>query len=546
MLSNESGLLVQFLLALGVVLLLILLLAWILKKLNAVSVRVGRHGEEPRLSIREAIQVDHKRRLVLVQRDQFEHLLLVGGENDLLVEHHIPPLAAQQALAQPAGAQLQPAAPAPRPQAAPAQAQQRQPMATPQSQSQGHPPARAATGVTRPHAEPARTELLQNRMPLSRSKPSEPAYRPDPEPARQQEKPQDRTEPAPASTSTSTLGGVAAAAAALSSSPRQSAQSKPETSSSERDRSASAPTVAIPGDDRASSAPASVEPADKAPRDSDETKEEARSWRSYESRQPSMSDTAQRSDHGYGTRATKTEDRAASTETPVAPSQQSETAPRQESKADSTAKSSAPLSSSALVKESGGEETSPDKEASPPRNDFIFSNPQARAHGTYEARAERGYSREETDQTTSTTQDMGRLPSSSSISDARSSTYANQDAAFAAVSEALANVTLSDLHADTTDDTSGHEALSASLSKLSANDPSASDAISGPAAATSSDLATGPKNEDTSSPHAPEVHVSPKDNPAEEGDEEAPLRTHATYDDEINRLLSELSGDNKR
>ncbi|WP_316860035.1 flagellar biosynthetic protein FliO [uncultured Cohaesibacter sp.] len=96
MLSDESGLLVQFLLALGVVLILILLLAWIMKKLNVVSSRIVHQGGDPRLSIKEAIAVDHKRKLVLVSRDHVEHLLLIGGDNDLLVEHHIMPMPPQQ------------------------------------------------------------------------------------------------------------------------------------------------------------------------------------------------------------------------------------------------------------------------------------------------------------------------------------------------------------------------------------------------------------------------------------------------------------------
>ncbi|WP_319533476.1 flagellar biosynthetic protein FliO [uncultured Cohaesibacter sp.] len=92
MFSEEGGLLLQFLVALGIVLILILLLAWILKKVNTLSSRVGREGADPRLSVKEAIQIDHKRRLVLIRRDNVEHLVLIGGENDLLVEHHIPPL----------------------------------------------------------------------------------------------------------------------------------------------------------------------------------------------------------------------------------------------------------------------------------------------------------------------------------------------------------------------------------------------------------------------------------------------------------------------
>jgi hypothetical protein len=43
-------------------------------------------GRTARLGIIEAIPVDARRRLVLVRRDQFEHLLLIGGPTDIVVE----------------------------------------------------------------------------------------------------------------------------------------------------------------------------------------------------------------------------------------------------------------------------------------------------------------------------------------------------------------------------------------------------------------------------------------------------------------------------
>ncbi len=44
----------------------------------------GRTGM--RLGIVEYLEIDENRRLVLVQRDETEHLLLIGGQHDLLVE----------------------------------------------------------------------------------------------------------------------------------------------------------------------------------------------------------------------------------------------------------------------------------------------------------------------------------------------------------------------------------------------------------------------------------------------------------------------------
>jgi len=69
----------------------------------------GRSGQR-RLGLVEAISVDDVRRLVLVRRDHVEHLLLIGGPSDVVVEASIAragpraAAAAQPASARPAGA----------------------------------------------------------------------------------------------------------------------------------------------------------------------------------------------------------------------------------------------------------------------------------------------------------------------------------------------------------------------------------------------------------------------------------------------------------
>lgn len=45
------------------------------------------HGQ--RLDIVEHYEVDQARRLVLIRRDTVEHLLLIGGNNDLVIESNI-------------------------------------------------------------------------------------------------------------------------------------------------------------------------------------------------------------------------------------------------------------------------------------------------------------------------------------------------------------------------------------------------------------------------------------------------------------------------
>ena len=48
-----------------------------------------RRGGQRRLTIVDSAIIDAKRRLVLVRRDATEHLILVGGANELLIESAI-------------------------------------------------------------------------------------------------------------------------------------------------------------------------------------------------------------------------------------------------------------------------------------------------------------------------------------------------------------------------------------------------------------------------------------------------------------------------
>lgn len=64
----------------------------------------GRKGAR-RLQVVETLAVDPRRRLVLVRRDGVEHLLLIGGATDLVVEHAgTAPASALAAAAPPAPA----------------------------------------------------------------------------------------------------------------------------------------------------------------------------------------------------------------------------------------------------------------------------------------------------------------------------------------------------------------------------------------------------------------------------------------------------------
>ena len=80
----------RFILALAGVLALIAIAAFILKRVGWGGMRTPRSAQK-RLAVTAAIALDGRRRLVLVRRDDVEHLILVGGPADLVVESGIGP-----------------------------------------------------------------------------------------------------------------------------------------------------------------------------------------------------------------------------------------------------------------------------------------------------------------------------------------------------------------------------------------------------------------------------------------------------------------------
>jgi flagellar protein FliO/FliZ len=71
-------------LALGIVLVLIVLALWVLKISFRASNQLIRRNK--RLTIIDSINVDAKRQLIIVRRDNVEHLILTGGPTDVVVE----------------------------------------------------------------------------------------------------------------------------------------------------------------------------------------------------------------------------------------------------------------------------------------------------------------------------------------------------------------------------------------------------------------------------------------------------------------------------
>ena len=82
----------RFLLALVFVLALIGLVAWLARRFGLGGAVPVQRGRRRRLIMIEALAVDGKRRLVLVRRDDIEHLILLGTGSDIVVETGITPL----------------------------------------------------------------------------------------------------------------------------------------------------------------------------------------------------------------------------------------------------------------------------------------------------------------------------------------------------------------------------------------------------------------------------------------------------------------------
>lgn len=130
-----------------VLLVIVLVIVKLIRSLTFGTFVAGGRNRKTRLAVMDATAVDSQRRLVLVRRDDIEHLLLIGGPTDVVVERDIrmsqprrPALTAAEGgheVPQAPRPQAQAPAPAPRP-VAPTQAR-------PAQQAQIAPAAQAPT-----------------------------------------------------------------------------------------------------------------------------------------------------------------------------------------------------------------------------------------------------------------------------------------------------------------------------------------------------------------------------------------------------------------
>jgi flagellar protein FliO/FliZ len=85
----EMPLAVRFFLAFLIVLGLIGAAAWAVRRFGSTRLGGTVRGRQPRLAVIDYASVDSRRRLILVRRDNIEHLMMIGGPTDVVVESNI-------------------------------------------------------------------------------------------------------------------------------------------------------------------------------------------------------------------------------------------------------------------------------------------------------------------------------------------------------------------------------------------------------------------------------------------------------------------------
>ncbi|WP_457583304.1 flagellar biosynthetic protein FliO [Ensifer canadensis] len=85
----------RFIIAAGAVaigLLCLVVVLWIMRNRPSSPFIRGGKNRQPRLAVLDAAAVDTRRRLVLVRRDDVEHLIMIGGPTDIVIESRIAPI----------------------------------------------------------------------------------------------------------------------------------------------------------------------------------------------------------------------------------------------------------------------------------------------------------------------------------------------------------------------------------------------------------------------------------------------------------------------
>jgi flagellar protein FliO/FliZ len=88
-LFGQMPLALKFFMIFLAILAVIAAIAWALRRFGSGRLGVATRGRQPRLAVIDYATVDSRRRLILVRRDNVEHLLMIGGPGDVVVEPNI-------------------------------------------------------------------------------------------------------------------------------------------------------------------------------------------------------------------------------------------------------------------------------------------------------------------------------------------------------------------------------------------------------------------------------------------------------------------------
>jgi flagellar protein FliO/FliZ len=246
----DMPLAVRFFLAFVIVLALIGLTAFLVRRFGGERLGASSsRGRQPRLAVIDAAAVDGRRRLILIRRDNVEHLLMIGGPSDVVVEANIvragaparegapqrPPEALPRAVQNESN--MWPLQPEPAPAPPPARAPRQQPMMEDPPPWHSEPEA--------PPVPPRREARPEPRMemrpePRAEMRPEPRDMRAEPRDMRPEPRPEVRPEPRPAA-----VDPLAGLAAELSRAQPEAPAPKPrpirEREAPMREREASAP-----------------------------------------------------------------------------------------------------------------------------------------------------------------------------------------------------------------------------------------------------------------------------------------------------------------
>jgi flagellar protein FliO/FliZ len=229
-LFGEIPTLVKLLIAFAIVFILIIATFWLLRRFGGARIGGASRGRQPRLAVIDVAPVDPRRRLVLIRRDNVEHLVMIGGPSDVVIEQNIvravPVAPARDAPGRP------PSAPEPRAEAPAAE-----------------PPPRPPRPAVGDDGWPGEPPLRPQRPEATWAGPAEPALRPyRPAPPAEDARPPS-AEPRPPRLEPSLRGAPT---------PRVDARPEPPVRSERRE-----PTLRSPAPDLAAPAPAPAPSGDK-------------------------------------------------------------------------------------------------------------------------------------------------------------------------------------------------------------------------------------------------------------------------------------------